>query len=347
MRLRGWLCAVIVGGVLALVALPAAAQVQVEVILDGRDIADAGNSDPIPLEPQEEIPLQVTITNNDDEPLTVRFVRLEGEALGLTFLTYDLGVRTTIPPGESTEIDVILDFFDLGSQATGYLGTSLRVYDEDRNVVASESFVVDVRGSATSTLGLFAIVILVIAVVSVVLLVVMTIRRRLPANRFLRGLQFAIAGAAVGLTLALGVSILRLTFVDVEAWVPLVFLPTVIGFILGYLAPGPLSQSIEEVREEEELDLAAEEAVARVSGRHTAEQTGGQTAAQTGAESARFSHDSGGQRTSQGSGGYEPARESGPLATHESGGHEPHESGGFTPQESGDFKPVDDESDED
>lgn len=249
---------------------PAAAQasdaVELEAQLAGRDIADADSGDPITVEPREEIPLLLTIRNNSDESETVRYVRLEGQALGLTFLTYDLGIRTTLAPGEQTTLDTTLDFFDLESQATGYLGTSLRVYDDDRRLLGSSDFVVDVRGSATSTLGLFAVVVLGVAVFSVTVLVLNTLRRRLPSNRFVRGVQFAIAGAAIGVTLSLGLSILRITFADVERWVPLVFVPTVVAFVVGYIAPGPLQRSIRDVREEEALQVVAETAVARASG---------------------------------------------------------------------------------
>ncbi len=245
---------------------PAAALVEIEVELGGRDVTGADSKDPIRLDPRVEIPLALTLTNDGDVAEEVRYVRLEGQALGLTFLTYDLGVRTTLAPGEQTTVVTPLDFFDLESQATGYLGTSLRVYDADRRVLAEQGFVVDVRGRATSTLGLFAIAVVVVAVFSVTVLVANTLRRRLPVNRFVRGVQFSIAGAAIGITLALGVSILRVSFADVEAWVPLVFLPMVIAFAVGYLAPGPLSQSIRDVREEEVLQVAAQEAVARATG---------------------------------------------------------------------------------
>jgi hypothetical protein len=266
---------------LALWPAPAGAQsndaIEIEADLAGRDIAEAGSSGPIAIEPREEIPLVLTIRNNTDDTESVRYVRLEGKALGLTFLTYDLGIRTTLAPGEQTTLDTTLDFFDLESQATGYLGTSLRVYDDDRRLLGSTAFVVDVRGSATSTLGLFAVLVLGVAVFSVTVLLLNTLRRRLPSNRFVRGVQFAIAGAAIGVTLSLGLSILRITFADVEQWVPLVFVPTVIAFALGYIAPGPLQRSIREVREEEALQAVAETAVARASGIYDPATSGGYT----------------------------------------------------------------------
>jgi hypothetical protein len=240
--------------------------IEIEATMAERDLADADSTDPVEIQPQEEVPLQLTMRNTSDESVTVRYVRLEGKALGLTFLTYDLGVRTTLQPGEQTTLDTNLDFFDLESQATGYLGTSLRVYDPERRLLGSEDFVVDVRGNATSTLGLFAVVVLGVAIFSTTVLVLNTLRRRLPSNRFVRGTQFAIAGGAIGITLALGLAVMRITFADVEAWVPLVFVPTLVAFVVGYIAPGPLSRSIRDVREEEALQIAAQTAVARASG---------------------------------------------------------------------------------
>jgi hypothetical protein len=249
-------------------ASPAAAAetLDVEAEINGRDIAGADGDSPIELDPTEAVPITITLRNAGSRTEQVRFVRLEGQALGLTFLTYDLGLRTSLAPGEETTFEAELDFFDLDEQATGYLGTSLRIYAADRLLLGQEDFVLDVKGRTTSTLGLFAFAVLGIAGFSITVLVLNTLRRRLASNRFVRGLQFAVAGAAVGVTLALGLSILRIDFADAEEWLPLVFLPTVIAFGIGYLAPGPLSLSIRDVREEEALQALAEEALMRRSG---------------------------------------------------------------------------------
>lgn len=257
-------------GLLAALAGPAAAAKTVDITAEiaGRDISTADSEAPLELDPTETVPLTITLHNAGTVTEVVRFVRLEGQALGLTFLTYDLGMRAELEPGETVTLDAELDFFDLDEQATGYLGTSLRVYDADRLLLGQQDFVLDVKGQTTSTLGLFAFAVLGIAGFSITVLVLNTLRRRLASNRFVRGLQFAVAGSAVGVTLALGVSILRIGFAEVEDWVPLVFLPTVIAFGIGYLAPGPLSQSIRDVREEDALQALAESALLRRSGEH-------------------------------------------------------------------------------
>jgi hypothetical protein len=257
-------------------AAPAGAAESLDVAgtIGGRELSKADSANPVAIDPTRETPITITIRNAGEVTENIRYVRLEGRALGVTFLTYDLGIRASLRPGEETTIESTLDFFDLEDQATGYLGTSLRVYDDERRLLGEQVFVVDVRGKATSTMGLFALVVMAIAGFSCFVLVANTIRRRLPANRFIRGVQFAIAGGAIGVTLALGVSILRIGFADVEAWVPLVFLPTLVAFAVGYLAPGPLQQSIRDVQEEEALEVIAESAVARATGAHAPARSG-------------------------------------------------------------------------
>ena len=266
----------LVASIALLSASPASAAQSLDVAgtIGGRDLSDADSANPVAIDPSREIPITLTIRNAGDRTENIRYVRLEGRALGVTFLTYDLGIRASLRPGEETTIESTLDFFDLEDQATGYLGTSLRVYDDDRRLLGEQVFVVDVRGKATSTMGLFALVVMGIAGFSSFVLVANTVRRRLPANRFIRGVQFAIAGGAVGVTLALGVSILRIGFADVEAWVPLVFMPTLIAFAVGYIAPGPLQLSIRDVQEEEALEVIAESAVARATGAHAPARSG-------------------------------------------------------------------------
>jgi hypothetical protein len=267
--MKRFLASLLIAGVVLLAtASPATAAetLDVEAEINGRDIAGADDSSPIELDPTAAVPITITLRNAGSQTEEVRFVRLEGQALGLTFLTYDLGMRTSLAPGEETTFEAELDFFDLDEQATGYLGTSLRVYDADRLLLGQEDFVLDVKGRTTSTLGLFAFAVLGIAGFSITVLVLNTLRRRLASNRFVRGLQFAVAGAAVGVTLALGLAILRIDYANAEEWLPLVFLPTVIAFGIGYLAPGPLSLSIRDVREEEALQALAEEALIRRSG---------------------------------------------------------------------------------
>jgi hypothetical protein len=275
---RAWrivACATLVLGsllALGLTTVPAGATplLQMRVVIDGHVARDRPGEEPIRLDPRRAVPMHIVVWNRGDTGALVRHVRLEGVALGLQFLTYDVTIAQRVPAGERRTIDLSLDLYDLSSQATGYLPAAVRLYDAQRNELASQRFVVDVRGSGTSTLGLFAIALFVLAVVSIAALLVKTFRRQLPRNRSVRGLQFMLAGSAAGLTLALGLPVLRITAMQPDAWITLALGPMAIGFAIGYLAPGPLSYSIEETRADEYLDALAAQAVERRSAEQAA-----------------------------------------------------------------------------
>jgi hypothetical protein len=261
--------AILVAGAPGAAALPL---LQMRAEVNGRVARDRAGEQPIRLEPKHIVPLHIVVKNVGDEPADIQHVRLDGEALGLQFLTYDVNVDERIPPGRTRVLDVPLDLYDVAGQATGYLPAAISLYDGKRNKVAEQKFVVDVRGNGTSTLGIFAIALLALAILSVGTLVYKTVRRQLPRNRAVRGLQFMLAGSAVGLTLALGLPILRFTAIQPDGWIPLALGPMAIGFAIGYLAPGPLSYSIEEAREDELLDAVATQALERMTAERTAEE---------------------------------------------------------------------------
>lgn len=212
---------------------------EVVATVDDVALADAGPSSPIRVSDDESV-LEMTVTNRGDEARDVRYLRLEGDVLGLTFLTYTTRVEFEVAPDESRTIVVPLDFFDVESQAHGYLRAQLALYSssDEREVVGTQEFAVDVRGSATSTMALFAVLLMVITALSVAVNLFALSRRTLPANRFRRGLQFAFSGLGVGLVLAVAFSVLRIFPLPNSTSLPLVAISTIVGFALGYLAPG-------------------------------------------------------------------------------------------------------------
>ncbi len=223
---------------------------ELESSIDGRDTDGAGNRDPIVLDPNEEILLRIDVTNPTPSAVQVDRVRMEGEAMGLTFLVYDTGVSFSVPAGATRAIEFPLDFFDLENQATGYLSTSIKLYTEDRTELASNEFVTDVRGRTISTLGLFALFALVFTAIAVAVLLWTIAKRRLSVNRAFRGLQFVLVGIGVGLCLAIGLAVLRIVAVPATASLILLLVPTVGAFALGYAMPGFLSSYADE----EDLD---------------------------------------------------------------------------------------------
>ena len=239
--------------------------IEIDASIDGIALDDADASDPLPLS-TEESELVMVMTNTSDEPQAVRYLRLEGEMVGLTFLTYTTRVAVELAPGEQRSVTVPLDFFDIDSQAHGYLRAKLALYapGSDRELLGTDDFAVDVRGSVTSTMALFALLLLIVTVASLAINLSGMARRTLPPNRFRRALRFAASGLGVGLLLTVAFSVLRVFPLPSVAWWPLLVIPTAVAFVAGYLAPGASDefdeQELEDLRELDET-LAAVAAV--------------------------------------------------------------------------------------
>ncbi len=208
--------------------------------IDDVRLPDAGPSDPVRLAPGTTSILALSLVNQTDEAVTVSHIRLEGELLGLTFLTYDVRVLLEVPARGSRFVEVPLDFFDLDQQAHGYLRTSVRTYDADRNRLSSDEFAADVRGRPFSTMSVFALLLLGITVATAAFSLRDLARRTLPAHRMARGIRFLIPGLGVGLLLSAAFSILRIFPLPTSGSVPLVVIPAAAGFAAGYfLTPAP------------------------------------------------------------------------------------------------------------
>jgi hypothetical protein len=214
--------------------------------LDGQRLDLSSSGDPIVLDPDRVSTLALVIRNNTSQPLTVRQVQIRGKAFGLTLLAYDVTINAKIGVGESTKVDVPVEFVDLGQQADGLLPATIRLIDPDRNQLASRDFTVDVRGSATSLMAVFTLVVAIATGASIVVIWIAVGRRRLPRNRWRRGLRFALIGAGVGVTLTLFLALLLLVTPKGSVWIPLLLVPTAGAFLLGWFSPGPLGDDQDE-----------------------------------------------------------------------------------------------------
>jgi len=252
----------------------------VQASIDGTPIDEADASSPLRLDPEEEATLVLDIENPTNGAIELERVRLEGELLGMNFLTYDVRVRTTVPAGASQTLEVPLDFFDLENQASGYLRANLRTYDADEVRVSTNEFAVDVEGSPWSTMNLFAYALLVLTMASLAKNVRDAVRRQLPDNRFHRGVRFLVPGLGFGLLLSVAFSILRVFPLPVVGWVPLTLLPAAGAFAFGYFfTPGARDDEPTEAEENDDADDddLVEDLLATSTGRETQAPTGPHT----------------------------------------------------------------------
>ena len=248
-----------------LMAGPAGAAdvVTIEGDLDGEPLADSGPDNPVAIDPNEQALLNLTLTNTGTEPVEIGHVRLVGTMLGITFLGYDVTTDFSLAAGETRSLSVPVDLFDLDGQGHGYLRTDVRVHTPDREQLGSTSFATDIRGRPLSTMGLFAILLLVITAVTAAANFIALSRRRLPASAFNRGLRFAVTGLGFGLLLAVAFSVLRIFPLPSAGWLPMVLIPTLIGFGLGYISPGPdldddeSDDDLLDLTDDSDLDLRA------------------------------------------------------------------------------------------
>jgi hypothetical protein len=224
--------------------------VRIQTTINERAVEGATSNDPVRLLPDEPTTIGLSVTNDGSDTLRVERVRMSGTSLGLTLIAYDIPVPLEVPAGGTREIDIPLVLFDLDRQATGLVPGTVSVYDDTGTVVATESFTLDIRGSATSVLGLFGMIILLSTTLSLVVISRHIANRTLPSSRFRRGLRFGLTGVGIGLTFVIALAVLRIAAPEGSIWVPFAVIPGAIGFVLGFISPGVLKI------EEDEVDVA-------------------------------------------------------------------------------------------
>lgn len=230
-----------------------------EASIERRDVSDSSDSNPIVLEPKDLPVMRVRVENNSNVTITVRTVRLEGNVMGLTFFAYDTSVGMRIRPGETEERRFEMDLVGLSGQAVGLIPSSVEILDPDREVLASQSLVVDVRGSLRSVYGIFGLALVALTLASAAVALVKLARHTLPANRWKRAMRFATPGLGAGLVAVFTLSALRIFAPSTDKWIPLLAGGALIGFLLGYVTPSPEIEEEEEEEEEDEEEMPGAE----------------------------------------------------------------------------------------
>lgn len=248
--LTATVAALLAAVILATTASTAAASVRSPVgftaELDGQRLDLSSTGDPIILDPDKTSTLSLDLFNASAADVVVRQVQIRGKAFGITLIAYDVTINAPVPAGDHVQVDVPVDFVDLGQQADGLLPATIRLLSTSRSVLGAQDFTVDVRGSPDSLMAIFTMVVAIATGISVASIWIAIGRRRLPPNRFRRGVRLGITGLGVGVTLTLFLAELLLVTPKGSVWVPLLAVPTVILFVLGYLSPGPLAVDEEE-----------------------------------------------------------------------------------------------------
>jgi hypothetical protein len=228
---------------MAALGAPAAAQADDEptftATVEDIDLARVDANDPLELQPDTELRVDIEITNGTADEVFIRAVRLDSQVLGLTFFTFTTRIDLRVPAGDIATRSFLVDLGDLGDQAVGLLPARMALLDESRAIIASTSFPVDVRGSLTSVYGLFGIIVAVITALLLAAAIARLAAHRMPANRWSRAARFGVPGLGVGLTLTFTLSALRLLTPGAAAWVVAVLVCGAIGFAVGWLSPDP------------------------------------------------------------------------------------------------------------
>ena len=230
-----------------------------EAVLNGTNVADSSPGDPIELNSDDPAQLELSMRNNTNESVTARYVRFEGEVLDMIFLTYDTAISIDLAPGETETLPpVLLDFYDLGGQASGYLRGQISLYDGDRELLGSEEAFLDASGEGFSTLSLFNVLLLMATLAGAAWNLLRLSQRKLPANRMVRALRFLAVGAGAGLTLAVAFSTLRIWPLDTLMWIIFTAVGAIIGYVVGFVLPGSDDAIVDVLDEQDVLDAAIE-----------------------------------------------------------------------------------------
>ncbi|MGB5952475.1 MAG: hypothetical protein WBG57_08195 [Ornithinimicrobium sp.] len=207
------------------------------VTINDRSVEEIDANEPLNLVPADGALVEVELANPGDSVVRVRNVRLDGQVMGLTMYNYTTRVDIEMPPNSITLRRIDLDLLDLSGQAVGLIPSRVQLLDDDRNVLLEESFPADVRGSANSVYGVFALAVAGITAVLFGTLLWAIFRRSLPQNRWRRAMHFVPVGIGIGFVLTFTLSATRQLSPSASSWVTVVLICGAVALAVGYFLP--------------------------------------------------------------------------------------------------------------
>ncbi len=224
------------------------------VTVDGRSTETADAQNPLPLDPARPLPVVVRIENPSPVPVEARYVRLEGQVLGMAFFVFTTRVDLAALPGGRDERDFSVDLLDLGQQARGLIPAQVLLLDGRGDPIAAKPLVVDVKGSVVSVYGTFGLAVGAITAVLVATTLWRLATNTLPRNRWRRAVLMAAPGVGIGFVLTFTLSVLRFAAPVGALWAALLLLGAGGGFLAGYFSPTPDDDEDKDDDEDEDED---------------------------------------------------------------------------------------------
>ncbi len=230
------------------VALAEGGSLSVDASINGQSLAEADSGAPVVVEPIGQTDIVVRATNDSDQVVEVGRVRIAGRVLGLSVVGLDVSYDPTrIRPGQT--VDLVVDgqdvFVSAEHQASGLLVGRLEVLSTEREVLGSQDFVLRVAGSPVSVLSVFTLVVAGLTVAGLIATLVAVSRRRLAPSRWRRAVRFGLIGLGAATALVMSLSLLGILAPTLGVAIPLVLIAVVLGGLVGWISPGPLSMEDE------------------------------------------------------------------------------------------------------
>lgn len=241
-------------GVVALVVLGFASPVAGSSVPDisfassvgGQPSSTSSDAHPAPVRSNGSVTVAIRVTNHGEKAVHLSTLSFAGEVLDLTLFSYDTPIDFTIPAKQTRSLTIPISTLGVGNQVTGLVEASVTLFGSNGNALATQTLVTQVHGSLRSVYGLFGLGVLGLTLMTLLLALLALAQHRLSDNRWRRALRFAIPGFGTGLVLIFTMSAFNVFTPGPGHWLPLLFLPTAVGLLLGFLTPAPNEEEFDD-----------------------------------------------------------------------------------------------------